>query len=186
MGMDVYGRNPDADVGEYFRRNVWGWHPLAEAVEAVCSMAEEEDLFNRCEHWHTNDGDGLNAVDSIELADLLEDYITSGMLAAHLEIREERLAAMPNDPCRHCNGTGIRDDEVGKRAGQPGKLIPTDAIDTTTPDGKPHPRAGQTGWCNGCDGTGYNRPWDCHYHVDLDDVKQFAEFLRHCGGFEIC
>jgi hypothetical protein len=28
MGFDVYGKAPTAREGEYFRRNIWGWHPL--------------------------------------------------------------------------------------------------------------------------------------------------------------
>jgi hypothetical protein len=29
MGMDVYGKEPKSDKGEYFRNNVWWWRPLA-------------------------------------------------------------------------------------------------------------------------------------------------------------
>ena len=29
MGMDVYGKNPTAPEGNYFRNSVWCWRPLA-------------------------------------------------------------------------------------------------------------------------------------------------------------
>jgi hypothetical protein len=28
MGMDVVGRNPRTEAGEYFRANVWSWGPI--------------------------------------------------------------------------------------------------------------------------------------------------------------
>ena len=43
MGMDVTGNNPKTDAGVYFRRNVWGWHPLA---ELVCKLAP--DIASHC------------------------------------------------------------------------------------------------------------------------------------------
>ena len=30
MTMDVMGKHPTTEAGEYFRRSVWCWHPLAE------------------------------------------------------------------------------------------------------------------------------------------------------------
>ena len=51
MGMDVYGYNGDA----YFRRSVWGWHPLATLITDL-----EPDIASDCRRWHTNDGDGLH------------------------------------------------------------------------------------------------------------------------------
>ncbi len=27
MGMDVFGRNPSAEAGEYFRATAWSWAP---------------------------------------------------------------------------------------------------------------------------------------------------------------
>ena len=46
MGMDVYGRKPKNETGEYFRRNVWGWHPLweycCEANPEITQLGEGE------------------------------------------------------------------------------------------------------------------------------------------------
>ena len=55
MGMDVYGRNPTTKQGEYFRNNVWWWHPLADYCTSVAP-----DITAQCNSWHHNDGDGLD------------------------------------------------------------------------------------------------------------------------------
>ena len=39
--------------------------------------------------------------------------------------------------------------------------------------------------CNPCDGKGTRRPFETHYPFDEDNVKRFAEFLEHSGGFSI-
>ena len=52
MGMDVYGKAPTAEVGEYFRRNVWGWRPLWD----MCLDLFPE-LTEKVEYGHSNDGD---------------------------------------------------------------------------------------------------------------------------------
>lgn len=186
MGMDVYGRNADSPAGEYFRRNVWGWRPLVEAIEAVCLKEGELNLYHRCGNWQMNDGDGLNGADSIELATILENSIKRGFVTEYFEEREKALDDLPDIPCDICRGSGIRKDAVGINMGQVDLVIPADARDPTRGIEKPHPRAGQTGWCNGCGGTGYKRPWDCAYHATTQDVQEFVEFLKHCGGFEIC
>jgi hypothetical protein len=65
-------------------------------------------------------------------------------------------------------------------------VIPEDAV-WETPDGQTlvHPRRGAKGWCNGCDGRGVKRPSECDYGFTIDDLKQFAHFARHSGGFAI-
>lgn len=36
MGMDVFGRRPTAEAGEYFRACVWAWRPIHELVANLC------------------------------------------------------------------------------------------------------------------------------------------------------
>jgi len=84
MGMDVIGRNPRDGVGNYFRNNVWRWHPLA---EYGCEVAPE--IAAKCRHWHSNDGDGLDAEDSIRLADLLQKETDAGRTLDPYGIRGE-------------------------------------------------------------------------------------------------
>lgn len=171
MGMDVYGKNPTSPHGGYFRRSVWGWHPLAE----LCAELAPE-LCAGCRHWHSNDGDGLDEEAAVLLARRLGELIEDGTVARYVALRNAALAALPDERCRLCDGTGIRTDATGKAAGMHTKLIANPG----------HPRHGQTGTCNGCDGRGTHRPFATNYDVDVNDVREFAAFLAACGGFEIC
>ena len=69
MGMDVFAKKPkdDTEQSRYFRNNVWWWRPLADYCQRVAP-----DVCSHCEHWQSNDGDGLNDSQSLELADALQ------------------------------------------------------------------------------------------------------------------
>lgn len=175
MGMDVIGLKPATPAGEYFRRNVWRWRPLA---EIVCTL--EPELTAACRYWHSNDADGLDAETSKVLSDALQHAVATGRVQRLVAARDKRIAKLPRRQCSHCSGTGIRCDEVGIEHGQPDRIIGPDT--GATPD---HPRFGQTGWCNGCAGYGNNEALEANYHVTVDDVGEFADFLAACGGFEI-
>ncbi len=79
MGMDVYGRNPSAPGGEYFCASIWKWQLLAKLVTALCPHETSS-----CEHWFSNDGDGLGSAEALALADALERKLRSGEFAAAL------------------------------------------------------------------------------------------------------
>jgi hypothetical protein len=179
MGMDVYGKKPTTEEGKYFRRNVWGWRPLADLILGLCPVEARP-----CKYWQSNDGDGLNAKGAVKLADALDHHLESGDVAAWVTIRDAELKHLPNERCNLCRGTGVRRDAVGMEMKQPERSIPA----TTDVEGATmqHPRAGQKGWCNGCDGRGWNRPSATFYGADESDVREFVTFLRGCGGFEIC
>jgi hypothetical protein len=84
MGMDVYGKAPRTKTGEYFRNNVWWWHPLAKYVQAsVPSIAY------RVKHWHSNDGSGLGDKLSQQLAAALEQLVADGHTAAYAQGRDD-------------------------------------------------------------------------------------------------
>src|SRR5258707_908097 len=121
MGMDVYGKKPESETGKYFRNNVWWWRPLA---EYCCVVAPE--LTAKCQHWQSNDGDGLNARDSKILATVLKEHVANGHAKAYEAIREAEQNAMADEKCWLCEGTGSRAEA-------------------------PKSGAGDTGSCNGCD-----------------------------------
>ncbi len=172
MGMDVYGKNPKSEAGEYFRRNVWGWHPLWEYVENV-----HPEIAELVEHAHSNDGDGLGARDSKKLAKLLMEDYTSGKVAEYVAERNKQLSELPFEDCRICEGTGIRTDEIGKQSGWDTKELEPDIAIIV---------GRTTGSCNACGGVGKQENWATNYYLEADDVKEFAEFLLECGGFQIC
>jgi hypothetical protein len=171
MGMDVMGVAPTSEVGAYFRRNVWGWHPLWDFCTDVSEVA------NEVEHGHSNDGDGLDAEGSIELANQIRSMIADGSAKEYIDARNLQLANLERPTCEYCDGTGIRSDDIGVQHGMPEReLSPEMAILT----GRTH------GFCNGCSGEGKTDAWATNYSLDLDDLIQFADFLADCGGFQIC
>jgi hypothetical protein len=47
MGMDVFGRKPTAQAGEYFRANGWAWRPIHALIAELCpDLLGEETLIS--------------------------------------------------------------------------------------------------------------------------------------------
>jgi len=165
VGMDCYSKN-----GGYFRRTVWRWHPMAQML-----TEKFPERTAGCTAWHTNDGDGLDAEQSLLLAEAIDAALLSGEVDQYVKERDARIAALPNETCRLCKGSGVRKDKIGREMGQTKRIIAE----------ADHPRHGQVGWCNGCNGVGHIRPPETWYHFDADDLKEFSAFIRDGGGFEI-
>jgi hypothetical protein len=172
MGMDVYGKEPTSETGKYFRNSAWWWRPLWNYAHAVAPDIIDDKLHKS---GHYNDGAGLDRSESIRLATRLEAEIATGRCAIIVNDYMAHLDGIPDEDCRLCHGTGVRTDAIGASLGQHVRVI----------DKPNHPRHGQTGWCNGCDGMGHIRPSQTCYPIDVDNVQKFAAFLRDCGGFEI-
>lgn len=156
MGMDVFGRKPTAEVGKYFRNNVWWWRPLAE----LC-LKLAPDICAACERWQSNDGDGLDADGALALAQILDARLEDGTVARLLAERDALLAGLPDEPCSLCEGRGVRSDALAIEHGW---------------DKKP---------CNACGGKGTQRPWATYYPQNEENVREFAAFLKASGGFNI-
>jgi hypothetical protein len=184
--MDVYGNKPTDEEGDYFRSNVWWWHPLAAYCEKIAP-----DIASRCQGWHHNDGDGLGADDSVALADALQREIDSGRCEAYAKVREAQLATLPTEPispderCDFCAGTGVpltmrqieRIEE--KRAAIESGCCSLDEL-----FGLLHKfRVGEK--CSWCQGTGSRRAYARNYAFSVESVQCFVAFLRACGGFRI-
>jgi hypothetical protein len=123
----------------------WGtWSPIAEYCLTIAP-----EIANRCKSWGTNDQDGLDAESSRALANVLQAEIDSGRLERFARIRKADLAALPDQECSLCEGTGVR--------------LPI-----------PHAGAGDLAEgglrCNGCDGTGSQRAWGSYFllHPEAD------------------
>lgn len=199
MGMDVFGQDPKNEKGAYFRNNVWWWRPLWEYCEFVAP-----ELTNMVENGYSNDGDGLDAEDSVLLAKALRKSLRDGTLDTYDKTRTEWLASLPIRPCVHCQATGKRTwytnpnepheykasisydlmqammnekDNEGTGNGE---------LPTYTLVEKPKDWTEETKECNGCEGTGGQQHWAKSYPFDKKNVREFATFLANCGGFQIC
>ena len=170
MGMDVYGLEPTSEKGEYFRNNVWWWHPL---WNYCCHIAP--DITDEVE-GHTNSGDGLDAESARELAVRLFIALASGETKEYEEEYRKEVAALPRETCVLCGGTGIRKDEVGIKMGMHDKKLD---------EARQALYGREFGWCNGCDGHGSTENWHTNYPFSVENVQEFAEFVRDSGGFGI-
>jgi len=90
MGMDVYGRS-----GNYFRANVWSWHPLAAFCQYVGSFLSES-----C-NWHTNDGEGLGADESSLLGRKILQDIENGNAQKYVDRYNKTQVELV---CEFCDG----------------------------------------------------------------------------------
>lgn len=172
MGMDVYGKNPTNEVGQYFRANVWYWRPLWGYVEETYP-----EIAELVEYAQSNDGDGLDESDAVKLASLIKDDLKNGNVREYEKQYRERISELPMDDCDLCEASGIRTDEVAIQSGMPDKELDADIAIIV---------GREKGWCNGCNGVGKREPWAASYPFEEEVVAEFAEFLESCGGFEIC
>lgn len=170
MGMDVIGKNQESEVGAYFRRNVWGWRPLWNYVETLHADLVEDV------NGHYNGGHGLDAEGSRALAKRLRDDLEDGTVARYVAERNEWLAGLPRKVCQWCEGTGVRTDTVGLDMNMPEREL---APEVQVATGRTH------GYCNGCTGYGDTPHAETDYWFVEQDVKDFADFLEECGGFQI-
>jgi|LakMenEpi03Aug12_release.lakeMendotaPanAssembly.Ray.scaffolds.fasta_scaffold05564_7 hypothetical protein len=160
MGMDVFGIKPKNEQGEYFRANVWYWHPLWDCLEKL-----HPSICSKCESPHDNSGSGLNAKYSITLAKLLAKDLEDGTIKAYIEQYKAHMDSLPLEDCKYCDGLGVR---VWKEADANGQ------------------EQSVTKQCNACEGTLKVSSFATHYHMDYDLVVEFQQFLQNCGGFRIC
>lgn len=171
MGMDIYGKDPTTENGKYFRNSIWAWHPLASYI-----VENHKDLSSGCKSWHTNEGAGLNAEDSRALSEKLLEDVASGVAKAYMLAKHKDIADMAEESCKICEGTGIRIDAIGSVDGQPTREL-SESMALKLGRAK--------GWCNGCDGVGTKPTFKSFYVFSLENVTEFAEFLKDSGGFMI-
>lgn len=174
MGMDVYGNNPTSKAGEYFRNNVWWWRPLADYIEHFGPA----EVVAKCERWHTNEGYGLGADDSIRLADALQALIDQGHTKAQQDEWERMVAAEPTVECKFCGGSGeanARADRAKVAAGYLQRCLAGEA---------PVAVVEKSEACSNCGGSGRVTA-SYAYYFDADNVQDFVHFLRASGGFQI-
>jgi hypothetical protein len=160
MGMDVYGKKPKNEQGEYFRSNVWYWHPLWDCLDQL-----HPTICQKCESPHDNSGSGLNAKDSITLAKLLKKDLEDGTIQSYIDQYKAHMDSIPLEDCSYCDGLGVRLWKEADANGQEQSV---------------------TKQCNVCSGTLKVSNFATHYHMDYDLVVEFQNFLQNCGGFEIC
>mgnify|MGYP001204665268 CR=1 FL=1 len=200
MGFDLYGKNPEnptglpkpylnwsenvteeqkevyfkelevyekAVPGDYFRANVWCWRPIWNFVAYHCDdILNEEDL----ERGSYNDGHFINKAKAKKLYTRIMSKIKDGT-AQRMQERYEKESVKAK---AHNDKIDAKIDELKERVKKETKknnIVPSD-----------YPPPYKEEW-NQLYGT---RSWGDSYPFNVEYLKEFAEFSRNSGGFEIC
>lgn len=159
MGMDVYGKNPKSEVGQYFRNNVWWWHPLWDCCEHFFP-----EITSKVKYAHENSGDGLNGRDARKLGFYLEKVINDGKVEEYINSFNKAKEDAEAEVCAWCDNEHVLLEENSSTTKYVFKAKS----------------------CKICNGTGKVPSTLTWYSLDLENVKSFSEFLKECGGFRIC
>lgn len=190
MGMDVYGLNPqlvgekpvapdwntatqeekdvyfkaqdafeETNPGYYFRANVWAWRP----IHVLCDLAiKVAGAPLSTEGWGDNSGNGL---DTQLKCDILADALDLFLILNNTNAKED------DDSVYICLGMWVYGN---------GTFVSSELSEKLDKDYPPG-----TIMYNGVVGEDGELLFPAH-GVRIGYVKEFINFLRHCGGFEIC
>jgi hypothetical protein len=103
MGMDVIGNNPTSKTGDYFRANIWYWHPLWEYCECM-----HPTIVAKVKHGHSNDGDGLNGAYARALSQAIKRDLKDGKANQYYDELQRELESLSDIKCVYCDETGKR------------------------------------------------------------------------------
>ena len=121
----------------------------------VCDECSDVITEDDASGGHYNDGHLIDETKCEVIVERLTEMLESGYVKTYQDIRQKQLDKLPMEKCPTCDGNGVRDDDVIK------------------------------GECNGCSGTGKVEPWSKSYPFEVDNVKEFVEFVKDSGGFQI-
>jgi len=160
MGVDISGRKPKTDEGDYFASNWWGWRPIHAISEAAMLNSKlDYDTSN----WGSNDGKGLRTQKQCDkLADAIE-LLISNNYNEYLTEDDDRIYIVMGSWC-----------EAGT-----GRFIPSeDSLSLNEQyeygDILYAPVVAENGVMV-----------ESSYSTSLGRLKQWITFLRSCGGFKI-
>jgi hypothetical protein len=162
MGVDISGRKPKTEVGDYFSSNWWGWRP----INAICELAAyDSKLKIDFSYWGSNDGKGLKTQKQCDkLADAIELLISeNSQYNENLADDDDRIYIVMGSWCEAGTGKfiGSEREHVLNQQYEYGSLLFRPVV---TPDGT---------------------LVESSHSTSLGRIKSFVTFLRNCGGFEI-
>jgi len=160
MGVDISGRNPKTEEGDYFGANWWGWRPILALSEAAMLSGK---LNYDTSYWGSNDGKGLRTQKQCDkLADAIE-LLISNNYNEYLTEDDDRIYIVMGMWCEAGTGRFIAAEVQASLNEQYeyGDILygPVVASDGTMVESS--------------------------YGTSLGRLKQWITFLRNCGGFKI-
>ena len=205
MGYDLYGLTPNneprPDVnwndeltvkayfayqkntkGAYFRSNVWFWYPLWDYVSLICDdILSEEDMIN----GNSNAGHIIDKKKAKQISSKINKAIKSGELNQYSVKHEKKRVSLPKEECYICNGVGTRKEWFGWQTEAEWLKYHDTLEPSSSSNSSSYEWANKCNGCNGCKGTGKKEHSSASYRFDEDLVKEFADFCKHSGGFQI-
>jgi hypothetical protein len=162
MGVDISGKKPTTNEGDYFSSNWWGWRP----INTICELAAyNSKLKIDFSYWGSNDGKGLRTQKQCDkLADAIELLISENpQYNDNLSDDDDRIYIAMGSWCEAGTGKfiGSEKEHVLNQEYEYGTLLFRPVV---TPDGS---------------------LVESSHSTSLGRIKQFVTFLRGCGGFEI-
>ena len=160
MGVDISGRKPKTEEGDYFCSNWWGWRPILAISEAAMLSSK---LDYDTSYWGSNDGKGLRTQKQCDkLADAIE-LLISNNFNEYLTEDDDRIYICMGSWC-----------EAGT-----GKFIPSDFTASLNEqyeygDILYGPVVAENGTMV-----------ESSHSASLGRLKEWITFLRNCGGFKI-
>jgi hypothetical protein len=160
MGVDISGRKPKTEEGDYFASNWWGWRPIVAISEAAMINSK---LDYDTSYWGSNDGKGLRTQKQCDkLADAIE-LLISNNYNEYLTEDDDRIYIVMGSWCEAGTGKfiGSEREHILNQQYEYGDILyaPVVAEDGTLVESS--------------------------YSTSLDRIKQWITFLRSCGGFKI-
>ena len=160
MGVDISGRKPKTEVGDYFHSNWWGWRP----INAICEIAAyDSKLKIDFSYWGSNDGKGLRTQKQCDkLADAIE-LLISNNYNEYLTEDDDRIYIVMGSWCEAGTGRFIpsKDSLSLNEQYEYGDILYAPVVAE-----------------NGV-------MVESSYSTSLGRLKQWITFLRSCGGFKI-
>ena len=160
MGVDISGRKPKTEQGDYFCSNWWGWRPIVAISEAAMISSK---LDYDTSYWGSNDGKGLRTQKQCDkLADAIE-LLISNNYNEYLAEDDDRIYIVMGSWCEAGTGKfiGSEREHVLNQQFEYGDILyaPVVAEDGTMVEPS--------------------------YSTSLGRLKEWITFLRNCGGFKI-
>jgi hypothetical protein len=133
MGMDLHGKNPTTEEGEYFRNNIWSWGPLADYIRRSVN-APNRGLRARDRACQRGCPEKVGASICSSSGPLLTAVRLSGTLR-----RYQRPSLAPSSDCRACCLRAVVSSPGGDGGRQSTEDLTQLALSNSHP-GEPHHR----------------------------------------------
>jgi hypothetical protein len=160
MGVDISGRKPKTEEGDYFSSNWWGWRPILAISEAAMLNSK---LDYDTSYWGSNDGKGLRTQKQCDkLADAIELLISNNYNEYLIE-DDDRIYIVMGSWCEAGTGKFVPSEFTASLNEQYeyGDILYTPVVAEN--------------------GTMV----ESSHATSLGRLKGWVTFLRNCGGFKI-